>query len=177
MRVAASRIDMKTLPLTKGYVAMVDDEDYERLTAFKWQAAVYSSPNYQWVYGIRTGSKKRGEPHTIMLHRFILGGSEKVDHRDGNGLNNQRCNLRAASDSQNSANSRRTPGGSSKYKGVYWDGRKLRWRAVVQKDKVQYRIGRFRDEVDAATAYNLKAYELFGEFAKMNVPLGENAPL
>ena len=104
------------------------------------------------------------------MHAEILG-VPKADHEDGNGLNNQRGNLRPARGWRNNANSRKAAGKSSKYKGVTWAKDPQKWKATAQREGKVFNLGYFKDEVDAAQAYNLMAYELFGEFARFNVPL------
>ena len=101
-----------------------------------------------------------------------------VDHKDGNGLNNQKSNLRLATTSQNLANGRARDNFTSKYKGVHWDRFNNKWRVQVQtKDRI-VRLGRFGNEVFAALAYNDAAVRLQGEFARINLidelVIGEN---
>jgi hypothetical protein len=93
----------------------------------------------------------------------------------GDGLNNQRWNLREATTSQNHANRKKTRG-LSRYKGVYWQKIGEKWSAAVKYQGLKHYLGLFKDEADAATAYNLKAFELFGEFARFNVPVQELRP-
>ncbi len=169
---------MRTIPLTRGYVALVDDDDYERVAAFRWCVDIkeekgkkqirYYAQRVQVLPG--TGGKKI----KIYMHRFILGSDcpPKIDHHDTNGLNNQRYNLRPVTKSQNAANSRKMPGKTSIYKGVCWSKRRSLWQAYIMKDYVKYRLGFFREEFDAAQAYNFKAEELFGPFARFNIPAG-----
>lgn len=105
------------------------------------------------------------------MHRLILGVTNpkiKIDHRDGNGLNNQRHNLREATQAQNLANSR-PRSGSSRFKGVTFRSPD-KWIAQISKDGKHTYLGIFRDEFDAATAYNFAAIEMFGEFARLNRP-------
>lgn len=163
---------MKQILLTQGLVALVDDEDYERVNAFKWHAVVAESGV---VHAARKISNKR-----VYMHTFLIG-AEQTDHADTNGLNNQRYNLRPANRSQNQANRgknrshRHGIAHSSKWKGVSWNKRKRKWVAYIGKDGRKLHLGNFKDEADAATAYNFSAYEHFGEFARMNTPLVESA--
>jgi hypothetical protein len=157
---------MKAIPLTKGYVALVDDADYARVAAFKWRAMPWTradgSISVRAARSAPRGGPKRG---LIYMHAFICG-YPRPDHADGDGLNNQRYNLRPASDEQNGANRRKTRGLTSVFLGVNrnHDG----WVARIRKDR-KY-IGYFHDEADAATAYNFAALELYGEFARFNAP-------
>lgn len=171
---------MKIIPLTRGYVALVDDEDYEKLSAYKWFAHIgnhlkFSDPESagkKLVYAARNRPTVNGRRGMLQMHREILGLGPKdpnVDHADTNGLNNQRYNLRKADQAQNNANASPRQGETSRYKGVSFDLETGKWRAVIYFRGARRFIGRFRDEVDAAQAYNLAAEELFGEFARFNV--------
>lgn len=152
---------MKEIKLTQGKVALVDDEDFEWLNGFKWCA---DKNNYSF-YAVRVSMGKK-----IYMHREILNISllkTLADHKDRNGLNNQRDNLRIATRSQNNTN--KTPMGISKYLGVVWHGQVSKWMARVSKDSKVYHLGLFTNEEDAAIAYNKKAFELYGEFANQNI--------
>lgn len=167
---------MKEIQLTKGYVALVDDADYERLALFKWHARVNKARTL--IYAQRTvryGPRQLDRHRVIHMHHEVLGVSCGVDHRDNNGLNNQRYNLRSATQSQNMANSRRRLGTSSRFRGVCWFKKNRKWLAAVRKDGIKHYLGSFVDEMDAARAYDVKARELHGEFAKLNVPQEEAA--
>lgn len=158
---------MKLIPLTKGYHAMVDDEDFKKVSQFKWYAAV--TPHT--VYAKRIGPRDiNGKRQNILMHRFILGLNpsrieKQCDHINGNGIDNRKENLRLATGSQNCANTR-SPGGKSQYKGVYPLGGY--WAAqITMNGKITY-LGRYDTETEAALIYDHKARELFGEFARTN---------
>jgi len=107
-----------------------------------------------------------------MLHRFIMGVTDPhidVDHRNHNGLDCQRENLRRCVRGENTGNLRKYRG-SSQYKGVSWDKRDKRWRAVVRVHGVTKHLGRFTEEADAARAYDAAARAAFGEFCYANFP-------
>lgn len=159
---------MKEIPLTKGYVALVDDADYEILSSYRWYALVHSTKTNTRIYATTTTSKD-GKTVSVYMHRMLTGFTI-VDHADSDGLNNQRSNLREVTQSQNLANMRKTRG-VSKFKGVYWSPEDRKWKSKIQKHGKRHTVGSFRDEVDAATAYNFVAFELFGEHARMNVPI------
>lgn len=115
----------------------------------------------------------RGRKKYFLLHRVILGLTDRrlfADHRDGNGLNNSRSNLRVATPSQNAANSRRRRNGTSVYRGVSWDSQRSKWTATIkQADRPGRKaLGRFDQEIEAARAYDSAAKELYGEFARLN---------
>lgn len=156
------------IPLTKGYVAWVDEADAEAVGKFKWRALISSGGH---VYAERN---ERGK--SILMHREILGlpcpGSKPmVDHADRDSLNNRRINLRLcpAGATHNRANTRKqTKPCTSKYKGVYFDRWHGRFSAGVRFHGFYYRVGRFDNELDAAHAYDALAIELFGAFALTN---------
>lgn len=162
---------MKAIPLTRGYAALVDDEDYERVAKFKWQVRIDKSKSVDLFYAQRT-VRVNGKKTTQEMHRLIMGFPPSgVDHQDCDGLNNQKYNLRPASQEQNVAYARTRVGGTSTYKGVSFCSRTGKWVAQICKKGKRCFIGRFKEEADAATAYNFKAFEFFGEFARFNIPM------
>ncbi|MGO8812485.1 MAG: hypothetical protein ACLQJF_23750 [Candidatus Sulfotelmatobacter sp.] len=160
---------MKTISLTQGFVAIVDDADYGRVSAHKW-CATRAKTN---VYGIRKLRTPAGRTTSQLLHRFIMGVTDPeihVDHEDHNGLNCQRYNLRKCVRGENDGNRRKTRG-ASQYKGVSWDSSRGLWRAFITVHNTSKFLGRFHDERDAAIAYDGAARTAFGEFANCNFPL------
>ena len=159
---------MKEIPLTKGYVALVDDEDHADLSRYNWRAVVRRNT----VYALRTSFQRFGPRRSIKMHRQILGLSPgqkpDVDHIDGDGLNNTRKNLRPASLSQNGANQRPQRGKSSRFKGVRRKGG--RWVAEIRIDKARRALGYFVSEEEAARAYDSAARAAFGVYARLNLP-------
>lgn len=152
---------MKTIALTQGHEAMVDDCDFETLAKFKWSALVLPHTVYA-VRSIRVGGRSR----SILMHRELVE-AHRVDHRNGNGLDNRRDNLRACTPLQNAHNSRgRT--GTSRFKGVCWMPSERKWRANIKIDGVQTHLGLYVAEEDAARAYDAMARKHFGEFARPN---------
>lgn len=158
---------MKLIYLTKGYTTQVDDIDFEQLNRFKWYAA--TSRSNTPIYAARkSGTKPR---KNIYMHRLLLNAPQdrEVDHIDGNGLNNTRGNIRLVTRRQNSLNTSKRPS-RIPYRGVEFrkaDGRY--WCRIVHNGK-RISIGYFHSAVNAATAYDKKALELFGEFGKLNFP-------
>jgi hypothetical protein len=149
---------MKELPISKGYVALVDDEDFERLSQFRW----FVTKRHGTIYASTT----------IMLHKMVLrsfSSEPLIDHKNHNGLDCQKENLRTASHSLNGANRRKTKG-TSRFKGVSWDKRKQLWRAQIGKNYKTTFLGWFKNETDAAKAYDTAAVAFFGEFALINFP-------
>jgi len=162
---------MKTIALTQGFVALVDDDDYDRVSAFKWTA----SKTKDTVYAVRKVKTASGRTTSQLLHRFITGVTSprvQVDHRDHNGLNNQRDNLRPGVCGENCGN-RKKSRGASQYKGVSWDSGRGLWLAFITVHNTSRFLGRFHDERDAALAYDTAARASFGEFANTNFPLHE----
>lgn len=165
---------MRTIPLTKGYIARLDDEDYDVLAAHKWTAVV-TGKNIKRVYAYRRinwdneNRKWRGQ---IYMHRQIMGAPAgmDVDHIDGDTLNNIRANLRVATRSENLANNRRGFGVTG-YRGVIRNKKDERAPYLVMFR--QRRIGSFFDVEEAARAYDALAIKEFGEFAKLNFPVAE----
>ncbi len=157
-------------------MAQVDDEDYERLAAHKWYAHVNYKAGQKRVYARRKEFENGEMVRRIYMHREILGCILDVDHRDTDSLNNQKCNLRPTTKSQNNANSRkRVARCSSIHKGVCWDKQHSKWMCRISIAGIQRYVGIFKDECDAALAYNFKAVEEYGEFARFNTPPKEIA--
>jgi hypothetical protein len=158
---------MKLIELTQNQVALVDDEDYERLNQFKWYA--YWDKDIKSYYAVRN-DYSNGKQKGFRMHRFIMNIDDSkifVDHKNHLTLDNQKENLRICNNGQNQHN-RKLSEHSSIYKGVSWNKERKKWRALIRNDKKLIHIGRFDNEVDAGKAYNLKAKELFGEFALLN---------
>lgn len=162
---------MKEVPLSQGYVALVDDADYDRVVAAGSWSAVVAPTN---VYAARNTHKPDGKQTTILLHRFILGLTDpkvKVDHRNRYGLDCRRENLRVGvTRSQNAANSRKPCSGkSSQFKGVHWKKQYQKWCARIKVNGRTAHLGYFANELDAARAYDVAARRHFGQFAKCNL--------
>jgi hypothetical protein len=155
---------MKKIPLTRGKFALIDDDDFERVNAFKWLAHF---DGWNW-YAEKT-IRKNYKVTTMRMHSFILGVS-RPDHIDGNGLNNQKCNLRPSTRSQNGANRKMMSNNKSGYRGVSWDKRDKRWKAYVTVSGKSVYAGEYTDKVSAAIARDEVAKKLFGEFARLNFP-------
>jgi hypothetical protein len=164
---------MKEIPLTKGRVATVDDEDYVRFCKEKWHIGHEGRTGY----AVRMSSMKGGnKQRTIYMHREIwkshygaIPENMEIDHIDGDRLNNQVANLRLCTHSQNCQNQYRTHlTHSSKFKGVTWFKANKRWGAQINNKGHLTHLGLFDTEEEAALAYNRKAIEWFGEYANIN---------
>lgn len=148
------------IELTQGYYTEIDPEDYEAVSIFKW--GVLRTKQGTKLYAQTIGGSKK----PLLMHRLILRANpfEEVDHKDGDGLNNTRENLRIATRSQNSAN--RYP--SKGYKGVHLLKQTGRYQAGIKFEGHKLHLGYYDTPEEAALAYNQKAQELFGEFARLN---------
>ena len=159
---------MKEIRLTKGYVALVDDEDFERVNQFKWHALVIHRKDGS-VSKVYAAGRNKGREHRL-LHRFILKVTNpkiEVDHEDGNGLNCQRYNIRpCVSHHQNMRNMRGY--GKSGFKGVSWHKQTGKWRVRIFVKERELALGLFSDPMEAACAYDMAAVKYFGEFAHCN---------
>lgn len=158
---------MKIIPLTQGKVALVDDEDFELVSQYKWSAAAKK----QMWYAHR-GVKRNGKWTTIDMHRFIMNPKSggEIDHISTNGLDNRKKNLRVVSKSQNRFNQRKLASCSSIYKGVSWHSFNKKWQATIGINGKQKHLGYFNDQKEAAVTYDRAAIELFGEYARLNFP-------
>lgn len=161
---------MKRVALTRGYFALVDDADYERvMAAGPWQA----QPNGRTTYVQRAQCQGNGRPTTQHLHTFITGWPY-ADHLNGDGLDNQRTNLRPTTHAQNMFNKRLYRNSTSGFKGVTRRRSDGRWQAQIQANKKHRHLGYFDAAEDAARAYDAAARELHGEYARLNFPEGDS---
>lgn len=153
------------IPLAQGCVAVVDHDDFEKVRGHKY----YAKKRQRRIYAARATVNSNGRKTTVFLHQDILPNSLNVDHRDGDGLNNCRGNLRAATHSQNMRGfQHKRQGTSSQFRGVSWDRPLKKWRAMILVGKNRLWLGSFKKEIDAARAYDAAAIRHFGEFASPN---------
>lgn len=148
---------MKIINLTKGFSTIVDNEDFEFLSQWKWHYRKCDKSGY----AVRVPYKQMA----IYMHRFITNSPERmeVDHINGNSLDNRKLNLRICTRQQNMQNSKVKTGSKSIYKGVNPQGKK--WMAIIQR---KY-LGTFNSEIEAAKEYNKEAIKRYGQFAKLNI--------
>jgi hypothetical protein len=149
----------KTISLTQGKVALVSDEDFDRVNQFKWC--------FSHGYGYR---KADHGTKTQYMHRFILGAQkdDEVDHKNQNKLDNRRENLRFCSRSENSANKGKQKNSTTGYMGVSWNKNRQKYKAYIVCEGTQHELGFYDDKHEAAEAYNKKALLIYGEFAYLN---------
>ncbi|MCK5611583.1 HNH endonuclease [Candidatus Pacearchaeota archaeon] len=157
---------MKQIELTRGFTTIIDDADCDLVPPISWQV----NQNYNTCYAMGILDGKR-----VFVHRLIMNArkGQIIDHVNGDGLDNRRCNLRFCTPSQNQQNSRKRAGCSSKYKGVSWVKREKKWRAAIKYKGKSSTLGHYDNESDAARVYDKKAKEIFGEFARLNFPTPE----
>lgn len=159
----------RTIQLSQSKQAIVDDDDYALVAAYKWHA-VKNGQN--WYAHTKVPHPQQGGRVSFSMHRLILGldfgDRREGDHVNGNGLDNRRANLRISTHSQNSKNRKNHKPGSSRFKGVSWHVHSRKWHAQIQCDGVKHTLGYFQDETDAAKAYDVAAKELHGAHARTN---------
>lgn len=162
---------MKTIRFSSSgvdYEAKVDDEDYARLSTFRWRVGRKSPRRKQYV--MRT-SRLNGKRATALMHREIIGQIPNgmcVDHINGNTLDNRRCNLRLVTLAQNSAYQSIRSDNTSGFKGVTYHKHHKKWNAHISKNGSQVSLGYFRNKEEAARAYDAAAIVHYGEFALTN---------
>jgi hypothetical protein len=158
----------REIQLTKGFVALVDDEDYEKVSEFNWFAAV--------GYAARDFNHIPGKHRRVLMHRFILGlgygDPREVDHINHNRADNRRSNLRVCLHEDNQRNQKAQVGKSSGFKGVYFRKDTYKWSAYIDFNWKRLWLGCFLTEEEAAKAYDRAALQHFGEFACTNEVLG-----
>ncbi len=148
----------KYIKLTQGKRAIVDDEDYEELNKYRWYLHCTKYNRYA----------RRNKIKPQYMHRAIMKDPNKeIDHFDGNGLNNQKDNLRNSTRGQNSANIISITG-NSMYKGVSYSKQREKWCSHIMKNYKSISLGRFTYEAQAAIMYDIAAIILFGEYSRTN---------
>lgn len=159
----------KLIPLTRGYSAIVDDEDHDYLMQWKWYVFIRSDK--RTPYAVRNAKYTPSGRGVIMMHRLLfcpLGDGVFVDHINRNGLDNRKCNLRKYTKSENAANAQYKSGLTSRFRGVCWFRETSKWRAQIHMNRKKVTLGYFTNEIDAARAYDRAAINQWGEFAIIN---------
>lgn len=150
---------------------MVDDEDYESMSRFKWY--LKKSTNIFYAY---CNIYSKGVGKIVMMHREIMNPEKGkvIDHINGNGLDNRKANMRECLSAENSRNRKKSIGTLSIYKGLYYDkNTSKKWRVLIKANGKKIRLGRFRTEIEAALAYDEAAKIHHGKFARLNFPIKE----
>jgi hypothetical protein len=163
------------VPLTRNLFAYVDTQDGEVVGAYNW-CAVPARGTYYAVTHIRDASGRRA---LLALHRVVggrMGINGRVDHKSGNGLDDRRENLRPGPPNLNSANKgKQRTHSSSRYKGVSWDSTRSKWVSQIETAGKSSFLGRFKEETEAAKAYDKAAILAWGEYARLNFPRSRHA--
>lgn len=156
---------MAEIVLSNGLRSLVDADIAAEFGCLRWDP--HSSSGHS-TYAVRR-VYMRGVTYWFRLHRVILDAlpGQEVDHINGDGLDNRRCNLRLVHQQQNQMN-RRAQRGSSRFKGVSWHSSHRKWRAQIRHNGSKLWLGAFGSEDDAARAYDAAALELFGPYARVN---------
>jgi hypothetical protein len=157
---------MKKVKLTQGKYALVDNDLFEELNKVKW----YALRDGKTFYAVRKARLASGKRTTLQMHRYIfelMGWAlpETVDHRDRNGLNNQRANLRPATRQQQRHNQGRRTNNTSGVMGVCYSKQMQKWQASGHLNKKQILLGYFTRKRDAIAARNTFVHDHHGEFA------------
>lgn len=161
---------MAEIVLKSGEIVLIDEADLGLLSDHEWR---FCPRSYVYSELYLNGRRAR-----LKMHRLILSAPDGlvVDHKNHNPLDNRRSNLRLCTQRQNTFNRRLYKSNTSGYKGVTWDADRLRWTAHIKYDSSAHkRLGRFKDPVQAAIAYDEAAKKYHGEFAVLNFPNGATA--
>lgn len=155
------------ITLSQGKFSLIDEEDFERVNQYKWH--LFKSSNKEYA---ATNMKINGKVKVIKLHRFLLNAPKgiEVDHKNGDGLDNRKINIRLCTDAENSHN-RKISKNKSGYKGVFIrpNGKCFAYISVNNK---RIHLGEFTNPKDAARTYNKAALKYHGEFANLNTIAG-----
>lgn len=160
----------RKIRLTNGNFAIVDGDDFTKLSKFKWHSHRCGRAYYAFRHASVPNCNKRT---IILMHRQIMNSppDKAVDHINHNGLDNRKANLRIVSRMQNQWNMRKQQTNcTSRYKGIYFYKRYKKWSASIRHNGTHIFLGNFDDEETAARAYDAKARELFGQYACLNFP-------
>jgi hypothetical protein len=158
----------RRIHLTDGMFAMVDPQDFYHLNHFDWVA----DGKCNKIYAIRHLLSADEKAKIVRMHRYIMRAPAEllVDHRNNNGIDNRRANLRFATTSQNGCNIRKRKNTSSRFMGVHFNKSRGLWSSNIRHQRKRTWLGCFDNEEDAAKAYDAAAKKYHGEFARLNFP-------
>lgn len=144
---------------------LIDSEDYELISKYKWHVH-----KWRYVFYVQAWTNINGKGKTLLMHKLILGAKRKeiVDHIDGNGLNNQKTNLRICTNTQNCWNQRIAKNNTTGFKGVTFVKATKRYRARIRVNSKLILVGDFKTAQEAGEAYNWAALNHYGDFARLN---------
>lgn len=162
------RTDTITIPLSKGKSAVIDAADWPIVSGHRWRLLL----TQRGACYAQTVINVNGERRNLFLHRLLMNPPDglEVDHKDRNGLNCRRENMRLATRAQNCWNRRRPRDGSNPYRGVYQLKTQKQWNARICVQGRKIYLGYFESAEEAARAYDSAAREHHGEFATLNFP-------
>ena len=158
---------MIEIPLTQGQVALIDDEDFELVSKYKWH--VQWNKNTKSFYAGTKIRKSDGKRTTLQMHRLIVNAQkgQRVDHIHHNTLDNRKSELRICTPSQNQHNRAIQANNTSGYKGVSWHKQRQKWLARIKVNGKRISLGLFLTPELAHAAYCRAALELHGDFARV----------
>lgn len=153
----------RRIKLTKGKYAIVDPDDYQKLSQYDWHLLETKGKSYAAMFD---------DGKIVYMHRFIINAPKGriVDHHNRESLDNRKTNLRFATRSQNSCNKNILKKGTSEYRGVSLIKKSNKWQAVIYYNGTRKHLGLFENQQDAARAYDNAAKKYHGEFAMLNFP-------
>jgi hypothetical protein len=163
----------REIVLTRGFVTLVDDADFDWLNQWHWRAlGGYTRGNKPYAARSVPRQEQYGKQANLNMHRLIMNAPDGlfVDHINGDTMDNRRENLRLATGQQNMRNQRPHADSRSRFLGVTWHGKLRKWQVTINTGDRGLYLGVFADETTAALVYDTKARELFGEFANCNFP-------
>jgi hypothetical protein len=150
---------VREIPLSQGKFALVDEGDYDRLSKHTWSAVKRKGQSSYYA------EYRSTDGHTVAMHREVLGltvyDGKRTDHKNRNGLDNRRSNLRVASPSINTHNGNLRKNNSSGFRGVYWHKIHKKWGVKVGHNGKQIYCGEYAsilDAIDARNAMEIKCY-------------------
>ncbi len=152
------------IPLSKGFYATIDLQDYERVSKYKWTAL-----QTEWtVYARRTWRGPEGKQHSMYLHRFIMEAEKgvEVDHRDGDGRNCTKANMRMATKANNAQNQKKKKSNTSGTKGVGFHKPTGKWQAYIGYERIQKHLGFYATKEEAIAVRRAAAHLLHADFHK-----------